>query len=119
MLNALKQFLTCRASPAASGKRLRYAESKALYAVKLQGTKQPSGSRKAGAFGADLKPLAQVQLQVRQTLRGHMAKVYAMQWSADSLSLVSASQDGKLIVWDPRENNKVRSCQICLLLDSD
>ncbi|KAH7729734.1 guanine nucleotide-binding protein subunit beta-1 [Aphelenchoides avenae] len=74
---------------------------------KIKGTKQPSGSRKAGAFGADLKPLAQVQLQVRQTLRGHMAKVYAMQWSADSLSLVSASQDGKLIVWDPRENNKL------------
>ena len=32
-----------------------------------------------------------------------------MHWGADSRNLVSASQDGKLIVWDSYSTNKVRS----------
>lgn len=40
-------------------------------------------------------------LKQRRELRGHYGKVYAMHWgSVDSNQLVSASQDGKLIVWD-------------------
>ena len=42
--------------------------------------------------------------QVRRTLKGHLAKVYSLQWADDSRNLVSASQDGKLIVWDARDN---------------
>ena len=34
-------------------------------------------------------------------------QVYAMHWGADSRNLVSASQDGKLIVWDSYSTNKV------------
>ena len=33
-------------------------------------------------------------------------QVYAMHWGADSRNLVSASQDGKLIVWDSYSTNK-------------
>ena len=36
-------------------------------------------------------------MRTRRTLRGHLAKIYAMHWSTDSRNLVSASQDGKLI----------------------
>ena len=36
-----------------------------------------------------------------------MAKIYAMHWASDSRNLVSASQDGKLIVWDSYSTNKV------------
>ena len=32
-----------------------------------------------------------------------------MHWGADSRNLVSASQDGKLIVWDSYSTNKVIS----------
>lgn len=32
-----------------------------------------------------------------------------MHWGADSRNLVSASQDGKLIVWDSYSTNKVTS----------
>jgi guanine nucleotide-binding protein G(I)/G(S)/G(T) subunit beta-1 len=39
-------------------------------------------------------------LKVRRTLKGHFGKVYATHWSGNSKDLVSASQDGKLIVWD-------------------
>lgn len=44
----------------------------------------------------------------RKTLKGHFGKVYAMQWSpADPNQLVSAAQDGKLIVWNALTTNKV------------
>jgi guanine nucleotide-binding protein G(I)/G(S)/G(T) subunit beta-1 len=39
-------------------------------------------------------------LKLRRTLKGHLAKIYAMQWSEESPTLASASQDGKLLVWN-------------------
>jgi len=38
--------------------------------------------------------------KTRRSLKGHLAKIYAMHWAEDKVSLVSASQDGKLLVWD-------------------
>jgi guanine nucleotide-binding protein G(I)/G(S)/G(T) subunit beta-1 len=43
----------------------------------------------------------------RRILRGHYGKIYAMEWSRDSVHLVSASQDGKLIIWNANTTNKV------------
>lgn len=48
-------------------------------------------------------------LKVRRTLKGHFGKVYAMHWSGNSKELVSASQDGKLIVWDAINNIKLQA----------
>jgi guanine nucleotide-binding protein G(I)/G(S)/G(T) subunit beta-1 len=45
-------------------------------------------------------------IALRRTLRGHFGKVYAMQWSSDSRHMVSASQDGKLIIWNAWTANK-------------
>jgi len=50
----------------------------------------------------------------RRVLKGHFAKIYAMHWcdsEADPFSkhLVSASQDGKLIVWNAWTTNKVHA----------
>lgn len=47
--------------------------------------------------------------KVRRTLKGHFGKVYAMHWSGNSKDLVSASQDGKLIVWDAVGNTKTQA----------
>lgn len=55
----------------------------------------------------EVEPLPRIVMRVRRTLKGHLAKVYAMHWSADKRHLVSASQDGKLIVWDAYTTNKV------------
>ena len=70
-----------------------------------------------------MEPIGRIQMRTRRTLRGHLSKVsnlrqtlsltlclqvYAMHWGADSRNLVSASQDGKLIVWDSYSTNKVR-----------
>jgi len=47
--------------------------------------------------------------RVRRKLQGHFGKVYAMHWARDSVHLLSASQDGKLIVWDAVTTRKERS----------
>jgi len=44
--------------------------------------------------------LGNISLKLRRTLKGHLAKIYAMQWSQESPTLASASQDGKLLVWN-------------------
>eukprot|EP00753_Platysulcus_tardus_P016835 PLAT6071.2.p2 GENE.PLAT6071.2~~PLAT6071.2.p2 ORF type:complete len:352 (-),score=169.72 PLAT6071.2:292-1347(-) len=45
----------------------------------------------------------------RRTLRGHFGKIYAAHWSADSTHLVSASQDGKLLVWNAQTTHKIHA----------
>lgn len=48
-------------------------------------------------------------MRPRRVLKGHLAKIYAMHWSTDRRHLVSASQDGKLIIWDAYTTNKVHA----------
>ncbi|XP_044167636.1 guanine nucleotide-binding protein G(I)/G(S)/G(T) subunit beta-1 isoform X1 [Acropora muricata] len=57
----------------------------------------------------NIEPVGRIQMRTRRTLRGHLAKIYAMHWATDSRNLVSASQDGKLIVWDSYTTNKVHA----------
>lgn len=59
------------------------------------------------AVAAELDPLPRMAMKVRRTLKGHLAKIYAMHWAADKRRLVSASQDGKLIVWDALSTHKL------------
>jgi len=49
------------------------------------------------------------QIKQRRILKGHFGKIYAMHWSSDSKHLVSASQDGKLIIWNAFSTNKVHA----------
>jgi guanine nucleotide-binding protein G(I)/G(S)/G(T) subunit beta-1 len=49
------------------------------------------------------------KIKPRRTLKGHLAKVYSMHWAPSKEHanlLVSASQDGKLLVWDALTTNK-------------
>ena len=61
------------------------------------------------AMAQEVEPLPRVVMRVRRTLKGHLAKIYAMHWSTDNRHIVSASQDGKLIVWDAYTTNKVHA----------
>lgn len=55
-------------------------------------------------------PLGRLGIKAQRTLRGHLSKVYAIHWcSGNWRSLVSASQDGKLIVWDGYTTNKLNA----------
>jgi guanine nucleotide-binding protein G(I)/G(S)/G(T) subunit beta-1 len=58
---------------------------------------------------AEIEVLPRITMKVRRTLKGHLAKIYAMHWANDKRHLVSASQDGKLIVWDGYTANKVHA----------
>mmetsp|Transcript_39423 Transcript_39423/g.101060 ORF Transcript_39423/g.101060 Transcript_39423/m.101060 type:complete len:345 (-) Transcript_39423:964-1998(-) len=58
---------------------------------------------------ANIENLHKFQPKQRRLLKGHFAKIYAMQWATDKRHLVSASQDGKLIVWDGFSTNKVHA----------
>jgi guanine nucleotide-binding protein G(I)/G(S)/G(T) subunit beta-1 len=48
-------------------------------------------------------------MRTRRILRGHFGKVYAVHWSGDSTHLLSASQDGKLMIWNGLTTNKLQS----------
>jgi len=41
---------------------------------------------------ANVEPVGRVQMRTRRTLRGHLAKIYAMQWAADNRSLSAVYQ---------------------------
>ena len=41
---------------------------------------------------ANMEAIGRIQMRTRRTLRGHLAKIYAMHWGTDSRNLVSASQ---------------------------
>jgi len=58
----------------------------------------------------DIAPITKNdKLKIRRTLKGHLSKIYAMQWAHDAHHLVSASQDGKLLVWDGLTTNKLHA----------
>ncbi|KDN37942.1 putative G-protein beta subunit Bpp1 [Tilletiaria anomala UBC 951] len=61
------------------------------------------------AMAGEVDPLPRIVMKPRRTLKGHLAKIYAMHWANDKRHLVSASQDGKLIVWDAYTTNKVHA----------
>ena len=45
-------------------------------------------------------------IKMKNALKGHFGKVQALAWSSDSNELVSASQDGKILVWNVQSGNK-------------
>lgn len=71
-------------------------------------------SKKAGWLGLSQLCPPEIRTLVpnpksRRVLKGHFGKVYAMHWSGSNKELVSASQDGKLIIWDAALNAKIQA----------
>ena len=54
----------------------------------------------------DVDNIPRLNMKPRRILKGHLAKIYAMHWGDDT-KLLSASQDGKLIVWNGFSTNKI------------
>jgi len=56
-------------------------------------------------------PPFQIALKQRRILKGHFGKIYAMHWATadNSKYLVSASQDGKLIIWNGMNTLKMNA----------
>ncbi|QRW21103.1 Tyrosine kinase domain-containing protein [Rhizoctonia solani] len=76
---------------------------------KIRARRDAAADTSLRAMTEDLESLPRVVMRPRRTLKGHLAKIYAMHWAADKRHLVSASQDGKLIVWDAYTTNKVHA----------
>eukprot|EP00163_Fabomonas_tropica_P006710 TRINITY_DN1628_c1_g1_i8.p1 TRINITY_DN1628_c1_g1~~TRINITY_DN1628_c1_g1_i8.p1 ORF type:complete len:346 (+),score=65.75 TRINITY_DN1628_c1_g1_i8:360-1397(+) len=55
---------------------------------------------------ASIEDHEKLTLKPRRVLKGHLAKIYAIHWAEDKRHLVSASQDGKLIIWNGMTTNK-------------
>ncbi|KAG2159124.1 WD40-repeat-containing domain protein [Suillus bovinus] len=76
---------------------------------KIRASREASADTSLRAMAAEVDTLPRIVMRPRRSLKGHLAKIYAMHWAADRRHLVSASQDGKLIVWDAYTTNKVHA----------
>jgi len=76
---------------------------------KIKANRKAKQDAELKAKAGDAPNPPKVNLRVRRHLKGHLAKIYAMHWSEESNNLVSASQDGKLLVWDARTTNKLHA----------
>mmetsp|Transcript_13099 Transcript_13099/g.17145 ORF Transcript_13099/g.17145 Transcript_13099/m.17145 type:complete len:363 (+) Transcript_13099:153-1241(+) len=80
--------------------------------VSLQSNKSEMSLDRAAA-GMDLSGLrVPPAIKSRRTLKGHFGKVTAMHWGGDSRTLVSASQDGNLLIWNAMTSNKLQSISL-------
>ncbi|XP_012697392.1 guanine nucleotide-binding protein subunit beta-4 [Clupea harengus] len=77
--------------------------------VQIQDARKACSDSTLKQISAGLDPVGRIQMRTRRTLRGHLAKIYAMHWGCDVRLLVSASQDGKLIIWDSYTTNKIHA----------
>lgn len=51
-------------------------------------------------------PYGDINLKSSMTLKGHNNKISDFRWSRDSKSILSASQDGFMLIWDPMSGLK-------------
>mmetsp|Transcript_5150 Transcript_5150/g.14989 ORF Transcript_5150/g.14989 Transcript_5150/m.14989 type:complete len:367 (+) Transcript_5150:117-1217(+) len=75
-------------------------------------------SKRDGSLAATFhRPLAPVrtppsQVKCRRLLKGHFGKITALDWSADGTTIVSASQDGNLLLWDALLTSKKQDVRL-------
>ena len=64
------------------------------------------------AVSTGVPPLGKSGMKCRRTLRGHLGKIYALQAAPDAANasaVISASQDGRLLIWDGATGNKTHA----------
>lgn len=91
--------------------RIQQAKAEAMaMKEKIKARREEMNDTSLKEFTKELPALPRSdKLKVRRTLKGHLAKIYAMHWAEDKTHLVSASQDGKLLIWDGLTTNKVHA----------
>lgn len=82
---------------------------KSMWRSKIQPAKLTQSFPVRAVAQSHTDALPRIGMKPRKALKGHLAKIYAMHWSTDRRHLVSASQDGKLIIWDAYTTNKVHA----------
>jgi len=80
---------------------------------KLKAQREQSNDASLTKLSADLQLPNGQKPKMKRTLKGHLAKIYACAWAhQDNVHLVSASQDGKLLVWDAVTTNKTHAIHL-------
>lgn len=106
--------------------RLRQAKTQLEELIRQVKSKRFERADIDGLFQVEnsLQDLPKHGIECRKTLKGHFGKVYAMHWGVTddspdnpdpekkSTNLVSASQDGKLLVWNGLTANKLQAIQL-------
>jgi guanine nucleotide-binding protein G(I)/G(S)/G(T) subunit beta-1 len=60
----------------------------------------------------DIPSLPKTGAKVRKIFKGHISKIYALHWASNAPYFVSASQDGKLIIWNAVTANKINAISL-------
>lgn len=83
-------------------------------AAKLQAQikKNREATNDADLKSMDIPEVQPIKIKSRKTLRGHLAKIYSVSWAKDNRSIVSASQDGKLIIWNALTTFKLHAISL-------
>ncbi|GAA0184767.1 heterotrimeric G-protein [Lithospermum erythrorhizon] len=84
-------------------------ESLKLKRLELLDTDVASYARSAGKSGV---VFGATDIVCCRTLQGHTGKVYSMDWAAERNRIVSASQDGRLIVWNALTSQKTHAIKL-------
>lgn len=63
------------------------------------------------ARGTAVAPIRN-NVKCRRTLKGHFGKITALDWSNDGSTIVSASQDGNLLLWDAVSTSKKQTVRL-------
>lgn len=85
------------------------AQIKKIQSSKCDQTLVQIAHQQATSTGTKIVPLKLSSIKARRTLKGHYGKVTAFHWSGDSKMLVSAGQDGILLIWNTVTSNKMQS----------
>ncbi|XP_021960939.1 guanine nucleotide-binding protein subunit beta-5 [Folsomia candida] len=74
--------------------------------AKLEEERQKLNDVALSTVAQRLENVGQLNIKPRRILKGHQGKVLCLDWSQDKRHLVSASQDGRIIIWDAFTTNK-------------
>jgi guanine nucleotide-binding protein G(I)/G(S)/G(T) subunit beta-1 len=75
--------------------------------------KKDATMAKTAAAAPYLAPIrAPPAIKARRILKGHFGKITALHWAGDNRKLVSASQDGNLLLWNAVTANKLQSISL-------
>ena len=67
------------------------------------------------SVASDVPPIKQLALRRTSVLRSQWSKMVALDWSQDSQHILTASQDGYMIVWNAEEGYKVQAMKLPVL----
>ena len=79
----------------------------------IQQIRQQTGKKILAELSTDVE-VVEYEPKQRNLCTGHFGKIYALHWGPDSQAIVTASQDGKLIIWNSKSGNK----QLAITLNS-